>query len=189
MTDADRQALLLGVLAAVAVFYAYAQTEEGAVAVAEFSDDVGDAVNTIDLFLRSQLQREEGRRNKAYRDTRGIWTIGIGHTGPEVREGLVWTDEQIDAAFDRDVLEHSGEVQQAIPWMLNLDAARQVVLYQMAFQMGVAGLLKFTNTLGAVREGRWADAARGMRNSLWAKQTPARALRLAKQMETGEFQS
>lgn len=30
----------------------------------------------------------EGIRLKAYKDTKGIWTIGIGHTGPDVYEGL-----------------------------------------------------------------------------------------------------
>ena len=35
------------------------------------------------------LVNREGIRTKAYKDTKGIWTIGIGHTGPEVVEGLV----------------------------------------------------------------------------------------------------
>lgn len=46
----------------------------------------------------------EGKRNKAYKDTKGIWTIGVGHTGPDVKEGLVWTDQQIEYAFAKDVL-------------------------------------------------------------------------------------
>ena len=49
------------------------------------------------------LAQREGRRNRAYQDTRGIWTIGVGHTGPEVREGLEWTDEQVDSALANDV--------------------------------------------------------------------------------------
>lgn len=36
----------------------------------------------------SKLVEREGIRLKAYKDTKGIWTIGIGHTGPEVVEGL-----------------------------------------------------------------------------------------------------
>lgn len=31
------------------------------------------------------------------------WTIGWGHTGPEVVEGLVWTQEQCDEEFRRDI--------------------------------------------------------------------------------------
>jgi len=49
------------------------------------------------------LREREGARHKAYKDTKGIWTIGVGHTGPEVVEGLVWTDEQIDAQLRKDV--------------------------------------------------------------------------------------
>lgn len=45
----------------------------------------------------------EGKRNKAYKDTKGIWTIGVGHTGPEVVQGLVWTDEKIMQVFKEDV--------------------------------------------------------------------------------------
>src|SRR5271166_608040 len=32
----------------------------------------------------------------AYQDIKGILTIGWGHTGPEVVEGLVWTQDQAD---------------------------------------------------------------------------------------------
>lgn len=42
-------------------------------------------------------------RLTAYLDQRGRWTIGWGHTGPEVHEGLVWTQAQADAALVVDV--------------------------------------------------------------------------------------
>ena len=48
------------------------------------------------------IQSFEGCRTRAYRDTGGIWTIGWGHTGPEVHEGLVWTQEQCDEQFLKD---------------------------------------------------------------------------------------
>lgn len=49
------------------------------------------------------IRDREGFRNHAYQDTRGIWTIGVGHTGSEVHSGLVWTDEQVDAALAADL--------------------------------------------------------------------------------------
>lgn len=52
---------------------------------------------------RQKLALREGRRNRAYKDTKGIWTIGVGHTGPNVYEGLVWTNQQIDDAFADDI--------------------------------------------------------------------------------------
>ena len=49
------------------------------------------------------MKLREGSRNKAYKDVKGIWTIGVGHTGPEVQEGLVWTDQQILDVLKQDV--------------------------------------------------------------------------------------
>jgi len=65
------------------------------------------------------------------------------------------------------------------------DPARMAVLQSMAYQMGVQGLAAFKNTLQAVIERRWNDAAAGMLNSRWARQTPERAQRHAQQMRTG----
>lgn len=48
------------------------------------------------------LHHYESCKLKAYPDpaTGGApWTIGYGHTGPEVKHGLVWTQEQAEAAF------------------------------------------------------------------------------------------
>jgi lysozyme len=52
---------------------------------------------------RLKLSVREGRRKKAYKDTKGIWTIGVGHTGPEVREGLTISDAEIDRLLEEDI--------------------------------------------------------------------------------------
>lgn len=44
----------------------------------------------------------EGRRSKAYQDSAGIWTIGIGHT-KNVKAGMVITDTKIDELFEEDI--------------------------------------------------------------------------------------
>lgn len=49
------------------------------------------------------LETREGVRTKAYKDTKGIWTIGVGHTGPEVFSGLVWTLDKVSDVFMKDV--------------------------------------------------------------------------------------
>jgi lysozyme len=59
------------------------------------------------------------------------------------------------------------------------------VLCSMAFQLGLAGVRKFTNTLAAMERGDYKAAAQGIRKSLWARQTPERVERLAKMLETG----
>lgn len=52
---------------------------------------------------RLKISVREGRRKKAYKDTKGIWTIGVGHTGPEVREGLTISDAEIDRLLEYDL--------------------------------------------------------------------------------------
>lgn len=56
---------------------------------------------------RNRLKRREKLELEAYPDPGSRdgspWTIGYGHTGSEVHKGLVWTEAQCDAAFDRDL--------------------------------------------------------------------------------------
>lgn len=43
------------------------------------------------------IKRSEGCRLTAYQDGAGVWTIGWGYTGPDVHEGLTWSQAQADA--------------------------------------------------------------------------------------------
>lgn len=47
-------------------------------------------------------ESSEGDRLVAYQDPGGVWTIGYGHTGQDVHEGLVWTAEQCEQALIQD---------------------------------------------------------------------------------------
>ncbi len=46
----------------------------------------------------------EGCKLTAYRDIGGVLTVGYGHVGKDVSEGLVWTQEQADEALAHDLL-------------------------------------------------------------------------------------
>jgi len=48
-------------------------------------------------------ERFEGCRLTAYQDQIGVWTIGYGHTGPDVTEGLTITQEQADRYLAQDI--------------------------------------------------------------------------------------
>lgn len=147
-------------------------------------------MSAVDPILLAALKRDEGCRLQAYRDSLGIWTIGYGHTGPEVRAGLVWKQEHADAELTGDILDHNARLLKALPWTATLDPVRRRVLQNMAFNMGIGdgsnGLTSFHNTLGHVQRGEYALAAAGMLASLWAKQVKGRATRLAREMASGE---
>ena len=135
------------------------------------------------MTLADQLRREEGTVPHAYQDSLGLWTIGVGRLIDERRGGGLSPDE-VDYLLANDIKAKTHEVLTALPWVAKLSEPRQAVLIGMAFQMGTRGLLKFPRMLGSVEDGQYAEAAAEMLDSLWAKQTPERAARLAKQMET-----
>lgn len=139
------------------------------------------------MNFAQQLEREEGRVKYAYQDHLGFWTIGVGRL-IDKRKGGGLRDKEIDFLLDNDIAEKTAEVVERLPWVAALDAPRSAVLVGMAFQMGTAGLLGFQGTLAAVRDGHYSHAAARMLDSLWAKQTPDRARRMARQMETGQWQ-
>lgn len=68
-----------------------------------------------------------------------------------------------------------------------LNDARQDALICMVFQVGAVGVSKFKATLQALRDGNYDLASNHMLNSKWAKQTPARAKRMANLIKYGVY--
>lgn len=50
------------------------------------------------------VKQFEGCVLTAYRDIGGVLTIGWGHVGKDVSEGLVWTQNQADEALQHDLM-------------------------------------------------------------------------------------
>lgn len=144
------------------------------------------------MNLRDMLIREEGWRHEAYPDplSKGPpWTIGVGHTGPEVHEHLVWSDDLISRTLDADISAASVECQHYfIPWFQHLSEPRQAVLVGMVFQLGIGRTRQFKQAIAALKVDDYSTAAAELLDSLWARQTPARAHRMAAQLLSGEWQ-
>lgn len=130
---------------------------------------------TILSELTADLKRDEGLRLKPYRDTVGKLTVGIGRNLDDV--GI--SEAEAEYLLQQDIDRTMAEMDRLMPWWRGLDDTRKRVLINMGFNLGVPGLMKFKNTLAAVKEGRYADAADGMLASKWAKQVGDRAIRLA----------
>lgn len=130
--------------------------------------------------LRSQLIRDEGLRLRPYSDTHGKLTIGVGRNLTD--RGITMAEAEV--LLDNDLRE-ALTLSERLPWVLDLDDARRGVLYNMAFNLGVSGLLGFTRTLEFIKTGRYAEGAAEMLKSEWAAQVGDRAERLSLQMESG----
>lgn len=110
--------------------------------------------------------------------------------------GMRWTEKEAATALHEEVDACKWQLADRCPEFVRLaeigETARAEVLLNMAFNLGVDGLLKFKNTLDMLRaaiEGHasYARVADGMLNSLWARQVGRRADELARQMRTGEY--
>jgi len=135
----------------------------------------------MDIF--TQLRRDEDVRYKPYTDTVGKLTIGCGRNLTDV--GI--SPDEAQLMLENDVSKSVGALEAQFPWFSNLDDARRGVLINMAFNMGIHGLLQFKNTLGLIQVGQYAQAADAMLESKWAEQVGPRAHRLSEQMRTGEW--
>jgi lysozyme len=137
--------------------------------------------------IQQQLLRDEDEVLHVYKDSLGYWTIGVGHMVDERKGGAI--PKQIsDMLLNYDIAEVTTQLTGRVPFFTRLDDVRRGVLVNMAFQLGIAGLLGFSHTLSLIEAGQYGPASKAMLQSLWAKQTPDRAARLSKQMETGVWQ-
>lgn len=133
--------------------------------------------------LAAQLTVDEGRRARIYLCTEGKVTGGVGRNLTD----RPFSDDEIDLMLKNDIKGVEQDLDRRLPWWRQMSEARQNVLANMCFNLGIDRLLGFVNTLTLMKAARYDAAAAEMINSKWAKQVGARAIRLAATMRKGEF--
>ncbi|AZZ99115.1 MULTISPECIES: glycoside hydrolase family protein [Pseudoalteromonas] len=136
-------------------------------------------MNTVE-----QIKKHEGFRRFPYYCTAGKLTIGYGRNLEQ--NGIA--EEEAEQLLAQDVANAQAGVRRRVDTSY-CNEARQAVLTNMAFNLGVQGLLGFSNMLDAVQNGDFERAALEMLDSRWARQVPERAQELAQQMLSGQWQS
>jgi len=131
--------------------------------------------------LIEQLIDHEGIELKAYKDTVGKITIGVGRNLDDV--GI--SGEEAMILLKNDIQRIVDQLDEKLDWWRELDAARQRALISMGFNLGIYGLLKFEKTLNALKNKRWVEASDEMMDSKWASQVGRRAEMLSQIMLTG----
>ena len=154
--------------------------------------------------LIDKLVVSEGLRLQVYKDTLGIDTIGIGRNLedrgitqqelddldiPSIDHVYEWGITEADAVYlaTNDVQIVEEELLRAHPCVDRLDAVRQLVLVDMAFNLGVPRLSKFKKMWAAIHEDKFDVAAKEMLDSRWARQVKSRSTKLAHAIHHGEF--
>lgn len=139
---------------------------------------------------KQELTLDEGRELKSYKDTKGYWTIGIGHllgNNPEYADVTI-TDTQCDELFEEDFEQAVKDAEDAYGGFSGLDGPRQGALVNLAFELGEK-LSTFHGFLNLLDQGNYAAAAQDLMGTAYAKQVPARASRIAFRIKTGTYTS
>lgn len=162
------------------------------------------------MTLEDMLRYDEGRVLKVYWDHLGYPTVGIGHlimpqkttdmalinhtlskqVGRQVN-GVI-TESECSALFSSDLKNVQTEIQRYSNIKLAYDSCddtRKKAICNMMFQMGGPRLSGFKKSLAFIVNREWSKAYSELLDSSWAKQTPARAKRVARVILTGTMDS
>lgn len=172
----------------------------------------GPTVDELTDRLKNLLVFEEGRvvlRNGlhvAYRDSKGIYTIGYGFnlqdaSAPEVLARVTTTTTAALIAKTAYLTEEEAQallliaeqvalrgVRHYFPDLEAIELPRQVVLSAMVYQFGESRFGKFRRLIPAVKERQWPVVATSMEESQWYRHdSPLRARRMVAAMRTATF--
>lgn len=139
--------------------------------------------------LAARIEASEGRRLFVYDDATGNPlkagmtlvgnpTIAVGRELS--RTGL--SDDECAYLLANDIIRVTTALDALIAWWRRLDGVRQMVVAEMAFNLGPSGLMNFTSMLAALKAGDYETAADEMLDSAWARQVGDRAKRLSAEM-------
>ena len=121
--------------------------------------------------LIERIAKNEGFRSKVYKCSEGVDTIG---------HGLTWlTEEESLHILTGRISELHLKLLDDLDWYKDMPPEVQGILIEMIYQIGYSGVMKFKKMIANMIDKNWKGAADEMLDSLWAKQTPNRANRLA----------
>ncbi len=111
---------------------------------------------TLAFMLVSQF---EGYRDVAYQDGGGTWTVGYGHTGPDVVPGMkttmeeeaAWTKKRLAWLWQR--IDHEAG--------RDLNCNQAAALLDFAYNEGL-GALQRSTVWSNVQDGQWLPAANAL---------------------------
>lgn len=103
------------------------------------------------------IKEFEGCKLKAYKCPAGVWTIGYGATGSGIVEGLVWSQEQADAALAKHIAEFTSAVNSLVT--VPLTQGQFDALVSFTYNLG-AGRLRKSTLLRLLNSGDYSGAAK-----------------------------
>jgi len=133
--------------------------------------------------LEEMVARHEGFRSRPYRCTAGKLTIGYGIN---LENGISEMEAHILLRMRLETIVVA--LNDRLSWFVDIGEDRQNVLADMAYQLGITGLMKFKKFLALCEQKEWTEASKEMLRSKWATEdTPGRANELSQIIKSGGF--
>ena len=118
------------------------------------------------------IKRFEGLELEAYQDIAGIWTIGYGHTGPDVEPGMKLTEREAEQLLRKDLKPREQAVESAVKVSLNQNEFDALVSF--VYNVG-ASAFRSSTALKRLNRGDRLGAADAL--TWWNKATVSGVLR------------
>ncbi len=153
---------------------------------------------------KAYITKHEGERLWAYKDSLGIWTMGVGFNierdganeamkaaglNPDIIWAAIEEAKKAGKSKTTTIINHVQSMtlleadlvaciddlrKNLFPKFYSMPESARLVLMDMRFQLGPSRLRQFKNTLKAFTEGRWKDAGTGIKASAMYRQVPKR---------------
>jgi lysozyme len=129
--------------------------------------------------IKQMVIGNEGWKNKPYKDSRGLWTVGVGHligngkTLPKEWD-REFSNQEVRELFEKDFTEHLKLAEKAPGWD-KANEAGKAGLIDLTYNMGGYWYKKFKVAAGLLADGKFKEAADEFKSSKWYKQVGERA--------------
>lgn len=146
------------------------------------------------MSLLENIKAHEGYRREIYKDSVGKPTVGYGFlvaalSPDELKlnggKAEPMSRETAEEILNLKLTKLRKRVLECLPWLSSKPQSIQDTILEMAYQLGLAGLMGFRHTLGCIEAGDYAQAARNLRASLLYRQTPKRVEDYIKGLKNG----
>jgi GH24 family phage-related lysozyme (muramidase) len=127
--------------------------------------------------VKQMIIRHEGVKLQPYKDSLGLWTIGVGHLigdGKSLPDEFnrTFTKEEVYALFDEDFEKHRKAAMN-IPNFSRLGEKAQAAFIDLTFNMGPGWFKRWPSLVQSMKDFDIAAVIENLRTSRWAKQVQA----------------
>lgn len=151
----------------------------------------------LDATTMSFVESNEGRKNTPYKDTKGLWTVGVGHfLGTKLPDAYknedgtprTLSDAEVQTMFEEDYAKHKKEAA-TLPMYDQLDDKGKQALIDLTFNMGASRFneKEWPKFFAALKSRDLATAAAELKDSKWYGEVKSRAPKVIELISGASF--